>query len=92
MKKKNNLKSLCCNAKVKISMSPDFFGDTPKTQIIGTCHYTCTKCNQACDIYSNSRKTWKINPSTKVKGDNRDKEKDKLTKKEIEEIRRNEDF
>jgi hypothetical protein len=86
MKKKNNLKSLCCNAKVKISMSPDFFGDNPKNMIIGTCYYICTKCNQACDIYSNSRKIWNRNPKTQIQKDKREKIKNKIINKEVEQI------
>jgi L-lactate utilization protein LutB len=91
-KKKSNLKSNCCNADIKVDMAPDFYGDNPKTMIIGTCCYICNRCNQACDVHINIRKTWAINPATKIKGDERGKFKEKLTKKEIEEIRKNEDF
>jgi hypothetical protein len=91
-KKKNNLKSTCCNAEIDIDMAPDFIGDNPKTMIIGTCCYLCSKCNKPCDVYLKERKTWTRNPKTQILGDNRGKVKEKLTKKEIKEIRRNEDF
>jgi len=61
------IKSKCCGAKVRYSdFSPDFIGDKPETQRIGTCYYICTKCNQACDIIIPIRKTFKINPKTRV--------------------------
>ena len=84
-KKKSNLKSICCGAKVRVEGMDDFDKQC-------TMYYVCTKCNQACDVLIKKRRTWNINPATKVKGDNRGKVKDKLTKKEIEEFRRNEDF
>ena len=90
--KKNNLKSNCCNADIKTDIAPDFLGDNPETMQIGTCCYICKKCNNACDVHVNERKVWKINPVTKIKGDERGKFREKLTKKEIEEIRKNEDF
>jgi len=41
--------SHCCEAEVRLSdMSPDFIGDDPATQKVGTCHFICTKCEQAC--------------------------------------------
>ena len=80
MKNKNTSEhSKCCGAKVKI------VGKT-------TMHYECRKCGEACDIYFKIRKTWKINPTTKIKKDKRPKFEIKLTKKEIDEIRRSEDF
>jgi L-lactate utilization protein LutB len=87
-KKKSKEKSNCCHAKVRVSGIGDFEGD----KIACTLYYICTKCNQPCDVYIPIRRTWNINPVTKVKGDSRGKEKEKLTKKEIEEFRRNEDF
>lgn len=44
------MKSECCCAPVKISMSPDFIGDDPKTMEIGTCCYICPKCLRVCDV------------------------------------------
>jgi L-lactate utilization protein LutB len=89
---KTQLKSTCCGVDIKVDMSPDFIGDNPKTMQVGTCCYMCSKCNQPCDVYANTRKTWNRNPATKVKGDERGKFKEKLTKKEIDKIRKNEDF
>ena len=43
-------RSDCCSAPVKTEMSPDFFGDTPETQKIGTCSFICYKCNKPCDL------------------------------------------
>jgi hypothetical protein len=83
---RGNLKSNCCNAEIKIDMTSDFYGDNPKTMQIGTCYYVCIECKQACDVHSNQRRTWKINPVTKIKGDERDKIKEKELNKEIKEI------
>jgi len=88
MSKKNKEKSNCCHAPVRVSGIPDFEGD--KSVCIQ--YYICTKCNEPCDIYIPIRRIWTRNPVTKVKGDERGKYKTKLTKKEIEEFRRNEDF
>jgi translation initiation factor 1 (eIF-1/SUI1) len=86
-KNKNNLISNCCNARTEVVCSPD---DIDK---IGcTMYHKCLKCNCACDVHSNKRRVWIINPSTKVKGDKRAKIKNGLTKKEINEIRLTEDF
>ena len=44
--------SKCCNALVKVDLSPDFIGDNPKKKTyIGTCNFFCTKCKKACDYY-----------------------------------------
>jgi hypothetical protein len=71
--------SQCCGAKVIVR------GKT-------TMHYVCLKCGQSCDIYLKMRKFWTRNPKTQILGDKRAKKEKKLTKKEIEEFRRNEDF
>jgi len=84
-KKKSNLKSLCCNEKVTIVMTKDFYGDNPDKMEIGTCHYQCNKCKKACDIFVKNRIKINMNTSTKVKGDDRAKIKDRQTKKEIKE-------
>lgn len=60
------IKSKCCSAKVKVHIEKDFIGDNSKTQRIGTCYYVCTKCNCACDIIIPIRKTFKMNPKTRV--------------------------
>jgi hypothetical protein len=94
-KKKSNTssaRSKCCNAKVRAVMSEDFFGDTPKTQRIGTCHYECLKCKEACDVYYKERVVANRNTETQVHKDKRKKFTDKLTKEEIEFYRKNEDF
>lgn len=79
MKNKLSERSKCCGAKVRV------IGRT-------TLHYECLKCKEACDIYIKERKTWERNPKTQVLEDKREEEKNKLTKQEITEIRRNEDF
>ena len=82
MEKKNSkLKSQCCNADVIKGGRPDFAGDN----YVCTMYYVCTKCNNPCDLKIKIRKTWKINPSTKVKNDERGKQKIKQTEKEIRE-------
>lgn len=89
--KKSNLKSICCNAEIKTNMSPDFVGDNPENQIIGTCYYICTKCNQPCDVYSKQRKVWTRNPKTQII-QSKKKKSTKLTPKELKEIHSQEDF
>jgi hypothetical protein len=59
-------RSKCCDARVKV------VGRT-------TLHYECTKCGEACDIFFTNRRTWTINPKTRVvpntkKSANRQKE------------------
>jgi hypothetical protein len=82
--KKSNLKSTCCKADIKYSdPAPDFIGD--KNPTIGTCYCICSECKKPCNIMINKRRTWKINPVTKVKGDKREKQKRKETNKEIKE-------
>lgn len=53
IKKRNveDYKSKCCGASVSTRLSPDFFGDDPKTMKCGTCNFFCMKCLQACDVY-----------------------------------------
>ena len=87
-KSKSNLKSNCCNADIKVGGSPDFIGGTE----ICTCYYICTKCEDACDVHLNQRRTWNINPVTKIKGDERGKKKKLFTDKEVKEFLRGEDF
>jgi hypothetical protein len=73
-KKKNNPeRSICCGAKVVIR------GKTTK-------YYVCLACGKPCDVYLKERRTWAINPTTRVKGDERAKIKQKEIDKEIKEI------
>lgn len=44
------LVSKCCNAKISVVMTPDFPGDDVATMTVGTCHFECRKCGEACDI------------------------------------------
>jgi hypothetical protein len=78
-------RSKCCNAKVKVVMSGDFFGDTPKTQRIGTCHYVCLKCKEACDVIYIKRRTWNRNPAEQIIPDKRRRIRKKDIEKDIEE-------
>jgi hypothetical protein len=92
-KRKDKTLSACCHAPIRSSEpAPDFIGDDPKTMQVGTCYCICTKCNNPCNFYIPIRKTWAINPKTKINGDKRERITEHLTKKEIEEIRKNEDF
>jgi hypothetical protein len=88
-KRKSKLKSNCCNAPIKVG---EGIGDFSEKDKACTLYAVCSKCNKPCDIKSDTRKVWTINPSTKVKKDDRKKFKDKLTKTEIENYRKNEDF
>ena len=64
-KNKSTLKSACCKAELKYSSpAPDFIGEKEPT--IGTCYCICSKCGEPCNIISDERKTWKINPKTRV--------------------------
>jgi hypothetical protein len=91
MNKKNNYKSSCCRAKVRLSNpAPDFIGD--KNPTIGTCYAICTKCNQPCDLHIPIRKTWKINPKTQIIPNKKKPKSTKLTPKELKEIHLHEDF
>ena len=76
---KNNLKSICCNAKVRLEGIDDFDKQC-------TIYNVCTHCNKPCDVLIKVRKTWTRNPSEQIIGDKRDKINKKVTKKEIEEI------
>lgn len=44
--KKQEYKSKCCNAPVKVEGLLDFEGDIYPC----TVHYVCTKCKETCDI------------------------------------------
>lgn len=70
--KSSNLRSVCCKAKV-----------TPGNNI-----WICTKCKNECTMMLNTRKTWAINPKTRIVPN----KKRALSDKEIKEILRNEDF
>ncbi len=47
----DNCLSKCCDAPIKTSMSPDFIGEDPEKQEIGTCCFMCTKCGKPCNVY-----------------------------------------
>ena len=85
---KSKLKSNCCNADIKIGGVPDFEGDKSAC----TQYYVCVKCNEACDVHSNKRKTWTINPKTQIIPDKREKNKKLFTEKELRKIHKQEDF
>lgn len=88
-KKKSKFKSQCCNAPIRLGGELGDFKDSDKAC---TLYAICTKCNNPCDIKSQTRKTWNINPSTKIQKDERKKFQDKLTKKEIQRYLKEEDF
>ena len=52
-RKKSNLKSSCCNAKIKICGIGDF-NDRDR---VCTCHYECLKCGQPCNIHLKEKKS-----------------------------------
>lgn len=58
-KKKKPLKSKCCNADVNVKGMEDF-------DQVCTMYSECTKCHLPCDIIIKERRTWKINPKTRV--------------------------
>lgn len=72
MSKETTQRSNCCNYRVKV---------------VGraTLHYECCKCHQDCDIHYVQRKTWVINPKTRIVPDKREEENNKRIKKEINE-------
>jgi hypothetical protein len=91
--KKNKFKSLCCKADIKFTNpSPDFAGDKSKSMTIGTCYCVCSECGQPCNIYVPIRKKWNINPSERIVPNKKKNDWDKLSKKEIENFRKGEDF
>lgn len=86
-KNKSTLKSNCCNSNIRIEGGEDF-----GKQFGGTYYYVCNECNQACDVHADERKTWEINPKTRVVP-NKKKKNDKLfTNKELKKFRDEEDF
>jgi hypothetical protein len=86
-RKKNNYKSKCCGAKVRIHSSPD---DIDKFSC--TMYHVCTNCGQACDIIILTRRTWIRNPKTQIIPNKKKKKSTKLSSKELREIHLNEDF
>jgi len=73
------LKSNCCGAKIikQVKENKDIT--------------LCSKCGKYCKVYNEERKTWEINPKTKIIP-NKKKDWSKLTKEEIKHIRLNEEF
>jgi hypothetical protein len=86
-KKRSNYKSKCCGTKVRVESSPD---DIDKKGC--TMYYVCTKCNQPCDVLTNERRTWAINPKTRIVPNKKEKNKKLFTDKELKDFRMNEDF
>lgn len=88
--KKGKLLSICCNAPTKYSeILPDFIGDNkPKT---GNSYCICSKCGEACSVYLKQRKTWDINPQTKIIP-NKKRRLTKLSPQELKKIKQEEDF
>jgi len=60
-KNRPSARSMCCSAKVKI------VGNV-------TMYHVCTKCHEVCDIFYVERKTWEINPRTRVVPNKKHKE------------------
>jgi len=86
-KKKLSVKSKCCNAPVRIGGGENC--RDKKAQI--TMYHVCTKCNQPCDTIVKERKTWEINPKTRVVPNK--KKSDRLfSDKEIKKFLKEEDF
>lgn len=54
---KQEYKSKCCNAKVKIEGMPDFIG----SEEVCTFSFVCLKCNKPCDVKKSKRKKPKKN-------------------------------
>ena len=80
-KKKKPLKSRCCNAPVRVEGMDDFDKQC-------TMYHVCTKCNNACDVIIKERKTWKINPKSRIVPN----KKKLFTDKELRKLRQEEDF
>lgn len=86
-KKKSNLKSTCCNAEIKVHTSSDEIDKEGCTN-----YYVCTKCHQPCNFYLKERKVWIRNPKTQIISNKKKKDWNKLSKQEIEDYRKHEDF
>ena len=87
-KKKSNYKSNCCNEKIIVRG----IGDFDDKDRICTMHFECTKCHMDCNVHIGIRKTWEINPSTRIVPNKKKKSSIKLTAKELKEIHRSEDL
>lgn len=70
-KNKTSSRSKCCNAKVKVVGTVTMF-------------HVCTKCHLPCDVFYVERKTWEINPKTRVVPNKKRKE----DQRELNELRR----
>lgn len=77
----------CCHSEITTRGGlSDFSSD--KCEV--TMWMECNKCHQPCNVFLNKRKTWEINPKTRIVPN---KKRDiKLTKKEIAKILKEEDF
>ncbi len=69
-KNKNRARSKCCNARVVIRGK-------------STMWHECIKCHTPCDITCAERRTWEINPVTRVAPNTKKKKLDKIIKDEI---------
>ena len=86
-KSKSIYKSRCCNAKVKSVTSPDEIDKLGCTMVC-----VCTECNKPCDIYIPERKTWAINPKTRIVPNKKKKNNKLFTDKELKKFHQEEDF
>jgi len=92
-RKKRNFKSECCNAEVHLSKTLNkLFGNFSEKISTGTYECICSKCHKACDVYIPIRKVWTINPKTRIIPNKKKRILDKLSQKEINKYRKNEDF
>jgi hypothetical protein len=82
-KNKDTFKSNCCNAVVKYKRND-------KKETTDVFSITCTKCDNPCNVHVDERRTWAINPKTRIVPN---KKKDrKLSNKELNKFREEEDF
>jgi hypothetical protein len=86
-KKKSQLKSNCCNSIVRTEGGGDF-----GKQFEGTFYYVCNKCRRACDVHLDDRKTWEINPKTRIVPNKKKKNEKLFTDKELKKFREEEDY
>jgi len=83
--KKESRKSVCCNSKVKIEGMNDFDKQC-------TMYYSCGACGKPCDVIRKVRRTWAINPKTRIVPSKKAKNINDLSAKEIRKFLKEEDF
>lgn len=81
---KSQFKSKCCHETVKVLCSPDKIGYT-------MC-YICSGCQEACDVFIPERRTWEINPKTRVVPNKKNKNDKMFTDKELKKFSEEEDY